>query len=161
VFWKFANDAGDSQEDGAESGCSRLLFTRGYSVFNAAQVYGYTPKVDADATMPERITHAEAFFQAIGVDLRHGGNEAFYAPASDHIQTPPFGAFADNVAYYSTPMSIRPDVIASWASVSAITPMLRKTDSRAGRRVHVRAPGTQHRTSRGPCAISRVMVAGA
>jgi antirestriction protein ArdC len=102
VFWKFPNDAGDSQEDGAESGCSRLLFTRGYSVFNAAQVDGYTPKVDADATMPERITHAEAFFQAIGVDLRHGGNEAFYAPASDHIQTPPFGAFADNVAYYST-----------------------------------------------------------
>ena len=104
VFWKFANDSGESQEDGAESsaGRSRLLFTRGCSVFNAAQVDGYTPKADADIAMPERIAHAEAFFQAIRADLRHGGNQAFYAPATDHIQMPPFGAFADNVFYYST-----------------------------------------------------------
>jgi len=102
VFWKFANDSGESQEDGAESGRSRLLFSRGYSVFNAAQVDGYTPKVDADIAMPERIAHAEAFFQAIRADVRHGGNQAFYAPGTDHIQMPPFGAFADNVSYYST-----------------------------------------------------------
>jgi antirestriction protein ArdC len=102
VFWKFVNDSSESQDDGAESGRSRLLFTRGYSVFNAVQVDGYTPKVDADMSMPERIAHAEAFFGAIGADLRHGGNQAFYTPASDHIQMPPFGAFADNVAYYST-----------------------------------------------------------
>lgn len=103
VFWKFANDAAESQDDDAESaGRSRLLFTRGYSVFNAAQVDGYMPRAEAEATMPERIAHAEAFFGAIGADLRHGGNQAFYAPAADHIQMPPFGAFADNVAYYST-----------------------------------------------------------
>jgi antirestriction protein ArdC len=102
VFWKFANDSGESQEDGTEAGRSRLLFTRGYSVFNAAQVDGYTPKADEDLAMPERIAHAEAFFGAIGADLRHGGNQAFYAPSTDHIQMPPFGAFADNVAYYST-----------------------------------------------------------
>jgi antirestriction protein ArdC len=102
VFWKFANDSGESQEDGTDSGRSRLLFTRGYSVFNAAQVDGYTPKADADIAMPERIAHAEAFFQAIRADLRHGGNQAFYSPASDHIQMPPFGAFAENVSYYST-----------------------------------------------------------
>jgi len=102
VFWKFANDSGESQEDGAESSRSRLLFTRGYSVFNAAQVDGYTPKVDADVPMPERIAHAEAFFGAIGASVQHGGNQAFYAPATDHIQMPPFGAFSDNVSYYST-----------------------------------------------------------
>src|ERR1019366_9223104 len=33
---------------------------------------------------------------------QHGGNQAFYSPASDHIQMPPFGAFAENVPYYST-----------------------------------------------------------
>jgi antirestriction protein ArdC len=102
VFWKFANDSGESQEDAAESGRSRLLFTRGYSVFNAAQVDGYSPKADADIAMPERIAHAEAFFAAIGARVQHGGNQAFYAPAMDHIQMPPFGAFADNVSYYST-----------------------------------------------------------
>src|SRR5260370_17419027 len=46
VFWKFANDSGESQEDGADTsaGRSRLLFTPGYSLFNAAQVDRYPPK---------------------------------------------------------------------------------------------------------------------
>jgi antirestriction protein ArdC len=103
VFWKFANNAGESQDDGSETPASgsRLLFTRGYSVFNAAQVDGYNPPADADADMPERIAHAEAFFSGIGADLRHGGNQAFYSLASDHIQMPPFGAFAESVSYYS------------------------------------------------------------
>src|SRR5712691_2753703 len=104
VFWKFAHESAESQDDGAEAiaGRSRLLFTRGYSVFNAAQVDGYTPKADADTPMPERIAHAETFFQAIRADLRHGGNQAFYAPASYHIQMPPFAAFREGVGYYST-----------------------------------------------------------
>jgi antirestriction protein ArdC len=96
-------NSSESQEDGqsTKSG-SRLLFTRGYSVFNAAQVDDYTPTTDADTPMPERIARAEAFFAAIGADLRHGGNQAFYAPASDHIQMPPFQVFAENMSYYST-----------------------------------------------------------
>src|SRR5580658_6262762 len=46
VFWKFAHESAESQDDGSEAsaGRSRLLFTRGYSVFNAAQVDGYSPK---------------------------------------------------------------------------------------------------------------------
>ncbi len=104
VFWKFAHDSAESQDDVAETpACrSRLLFTRGYSVFNAAQVDGYTPKVDAEPTIPERITHAEEFFQAIHADVRHDGNQAYYAPVSDYIQMPPFAAFAENISYYST-----------------------------------------------------------
>jgi len=103
VFWKFANNAAE-MEDGDESpkSGSRLLFTRGYSVFNAAQVDGYTPKAEPDMPMAERIERAEAFFQAIGANVRHGGNRAYYAPDSDYIQMPPFGAFIENVAYYST-----------------------------------------------------------
>jgi antirestriction protein ArdC len=65
-------------------------------------VDGYTPKVDADMPMPERIAHADAFFQAIRADVRNGGNSAFYAPVTDHIQMPPFQAFTENVSYYST-----------------------------------------------------------
>ena len=106
VFWKFANsgnradDANDADDSLPTSG-SRLLFTKGYSVFNAAQVDGYTPKADAERPMPERIEHAEAFFRGIGADLRHGGNQAFYSPATDHIQLPPFAAFRDSISYYS------------------------------------------------------------
>src|SRR5579862_8598380 len=56
VFWKFANDRSESQSDSdTPASGSRLLFTRGYSVFNAAQVDGYTPKTDAERSMPERI----------------------------------------------------------------------------------------------------------
>src|SRR5215472_9580048 len=92
VFWKFANHAAET-EDGDESpkSGSRLLFTRGYSVFNAAQVDGYTPIAELDVPMPERIAHADAFFTSICATVRHGGNQAFYALATDHIQMPPFG----------------------------------------------------------------------
>jgi antirestriction protein ArdC len=77
VFWKFGNESAESQDDGAETtaGRSRLLFTRGYNVFNAAQVDGDTPAVDSDTPMLERIAHAVAFFQAIRADLRHGRNQ--------------------------------------------------------------------------------------
>jgi antirestriction protein ArdC len=104
VFWKFANGADDADgaDDSLPTSGSRLLFTRGYSVFNAAQVDGYTPKVDADMPMPERIAYADAFFTNIGATVRHGGNQAFYAPATDHIQMPPFQAFRESVGYYST-----------------------------------------------------------
>jgi antirestriction protein ArdC len=102
VSWKFANDSSET-EDGEETtkSGSHLLFTRGYSVFNAAQVDGYTPKADADRSMPERIAHADAFFGSIGATVRHGGNQAYYSPASDHMQMPSFHAFAENIAYYS------------------------------------------------------------
>jgi antirestriction protein ArdC len=104
VFWKFANDSTESQDDGSEhpASSSRLLFTRGYAVFNSAQVDGYTPKPERELTMPDRIERADAFFQSIGATVRHGGNRAYYAHDSDHIQMPPFQAFGENVSYYST-----------------------------------------------------------
>lgn len=104
VFWKFANSADDADgaDDGIPKAGSRLLFTRGYSVFNAAQVDGYTPKAETEPTLNERIEYAEAFFAGIGADVRHGGNQAYYAPITDHIQIPPYQAFRDSVSYYST-----------------------------------------------------------
>jgi antirestriction protein ArdC len=102
VFWKFANDSAESDSDDTpKANGSHLLFTRGYSVFNAAQVDGYTPKADAERSMLERIAQADAFFSAIGADVRHGGNQAFYAPISDHIQMPPFQAFRESAGFYS------------------------------------------------------------
>lgn len=104
VFWKFANNT-ESQDDGDENTTghgSRLLFTRGYSVFNAAQVDGYAPKAETETTVLERIQRAETFFTNIGATLRHSGNQAFYSPSTDHIQMPPFHAFHENMSYYST-----------------------------------------------------------
>jgi antirestriction protein ArdC len=102
VFWKFAHDSAESDDGEApKASGSHLLFTRGYSVFNAAQVDGYTPKPDAERSLLGRIAQAEEFFSAVGADVRHGGNQAFYAPLTDHIQMPPFQAFRESAGYYS------------------------------------------------------------
>jgi len=104
VFWKFANSSAESQDDGEEQTAtgSRLLFTRGYSVFNAAQVDGYAPKADPDAPIEQRIERAETFFARIPARVAHQGNRAFYSPADDSITLPPFAAFFTSVDYYST-----------------------------------------------------------
>lgn len=101
-FWKWSNTTTETQDEEETKTGSRLLFTKGYSVFNAQQVDGYTPIAEPDMPMPERIERAEQFFRTIGADLRHGGNRAFYSVDCDYIQMPPFGAFRENVAYYST-----------------------------------------------------------
>jgi antirestriction protein ArdC len=72
------------------------------SLINAAQVDGYTPKPEPEIPLLERIQLADACFQSIGADVRHGGNRAYYTTSDDHIQMPPFQAFTENVSYYST-----------------------------------------------------------
>jgi antirestriction protein ArdC len=103
VFWKFANST-ESQEDGEEhkASSSRLLFTRGYSVFNASQVDGYTAKSDPDTPIEQRISSAEEFFTRINARVVHLGNRAFYSPDSDTSTLPPFPAFFTPMDYYST-----------------------------------------------------------
>ena len=102
MFWKFANDAGETEDGDAPRSGSRLLFTRGYSVFNAAQVDGYTPKPDPDTPIEQRIESAEQFFSRINARVTHLGNRAFYSPADDTITPPPFAAFFTPADYYST-----------------------------------------------------------
>src|SRR5438477_8290339 len=59
VFWKFAHDSVETDDgESHKANGSRLLFTRGYSVFNAAQVDGYTPPADTDPPMLHRIERA-------------------------------------------------------------------------------------------------------
>jgi antirestriction protein ArdC len=115
VFWKFfdkqsgetgeSEDSGGKEADGEKEDRNRSVMARGYIVFNADQVDGYTPRptpTAAPSQEAERIEHAEAFFAALNADIRHGGNRAFYRPATDQIQMPPFAAFRDPIAYYST-----------------------------------------------------------
>src|SRR5271156_3557193 len=73
VFWKFANNAAETDDGETSASGSRLLFTRGYAVFNAAQVDAYTPKAEPTVSMPERIERAETWFQAIDATVSNGG----------------------------------------------------------------------------------------
>lgn len=82
-----------------------IPFMKGYTVFNAEQI----EDLPADYALAEpvldrvrRIEHAENFFAATGADIRHGGNQAYYAIGSDRIQMPPFEAFRDAESYYAT-----------------------------------------------------------
>ena len=103
VFWKFANNAAEMDDGETDAtSTSRLLFTRGYSVFNAAQVEGYTPKADLESSLDQRIEQAEHFFSRIRASVIHHGNRAFYSPETDAITLPPFAAFFTPTDYYST-----------------------------------------------------------
>jgi antirestriction protein ArdC len=83
-----------------------IRFLKAYTVFNVEQVEGLPAHFYAPAEPPPepaaRIAHAEAFFAALGADIRHGGDQAYYAVGPDHVRTPPFEAFAAPEAYYAT-----------------------------------------------------------
>ena len=115
VFWKVnspdegedggtggGGDGGGAAGEDGEDGRRSRVFARGYSVFNAAQVDGYAAPALPALPEPERIGHAEAFFAALGADIRHGGSRACYVPSLDQVRMPPFPAFRDAVAYYAT-----------------------------------------------------------
>jgi len=104
VFWKISGrnseaDAEDGDEDRDEP--AQRMFARGYTVFNCAQVDGYTPPEMPVLPEAERIERAERFCAALGIDIRHGGSRACYIPARDHVQMPDFACFRDAVAYYA------------------------------------------------------------
>jgi antirestriction protein ArdC len=83
-----------------------IPFMKGYTVFNCEQIEGLPQHHYAQPKNPlpasERIEIADRFLAATGATIQHGGNMAFYAPARDVIQMPPFEAFKDSESYYAT-----------------------------------------------------------
>ena len=168
VFWKFANNASETEDGETPASGSRLLFTRGYAVFNAAQVDGYTPKAEPAVSMPERIERAETWFQSIGATVRNGGNRAYYAPGTDHIQMPPFAAFVENVSYYST---LAHEHTHWTARAERCDRQLgkrfgdtrlcrRRTDSGTGGGIRLRPSRIEHGTARRPRRIHSIVAEG-
>mgnify|MGYP006273333863 FL=1 len=83
-----------------------IPFMKGYSCFNVEQIEGlpshYYAVAEPQLDPVERIERAESFFAATRADVRHGGNQAYYAVGSDYVQMPPFEAFRDAESYYAT-----------------------------------------------------------
>ena len=83
-----------------------IPFMKGYSVFNVEQVDGlpahYYARPANSLPLSERIENADRFMTNTGATIQHSGNRAFYAPARDAIQLPPFEAFKDRESYYAT-----------------------------------------------------------
>jgi len=84
----------------------QIPFLKAYTVFNVEQIEGLPPeyRTDPDPVLDPslRIAEAERFIANTGADIRHGGAEAYYEPARDRIQLPPFEGFIDPEAYYAT-----------------------------------------------------------
>ena len=103
-------ETGDSGEDVERE----IPVMKAYTVFNVEQIDGLPERfrplprpalppadgLQAPTLQPHAV--AEAFFAATGAAFRHGGHQAFYAPAQDVIQLPPLPAFRDAEAYAST-----------------------------------------------------------
>lgn len=104
----YANKVRRTEIDGdtGEETEHAIPFLKAYTVFNVEQIDGlpahYYAKAEPRFDPPGRIARAEAFFASLQFDIRHGGNQAYYAVTHDHIRMPPFEAFRDAESYYST-----------------------------------------------------------
>lgn len=83
----------------------KIPFLRGYTVFNVDQIddlpknwYKHSVKL---IDLSSRVLSAEKYFNAIGANIKHGGNIACYIPSSDYIKMPLFESFNNSEAYYS------------------------------------------------------------
>jgi antirestriction protein ArdC len=106
VFYKeFETDPDpDDEHDNGKRRMARASF-----VFNASQVDGYALPPAAPSLGPvERVARADQFVAASQAIVRHGGDRAFYAHATDHIQMPDEGLFTGtetmtrSEGYYAT-----------------------------------------------------------
>lgn len=100
----FASRFTKTETNGAGGEVERdIPFLKAYSVFNCDQIEGLPDHFHRVLEPPrdpiERIARADRFFANTGAVIRHGGDKAFYAPASDHIQMPPFQTFRDAEGY--------------------------------------------------------------
>ena len=96
VFWN------QREESKGETEESPKWFARAYQVFNLAQVEGWEPPERELVDEGLRCSVVDAYFQAIPVDLRHGGDRAFYSSKEDFIQLPELVQFLSIDHYYST-----------------------------------------------------------
>ena len=95
----------ETGEDGEEAERD-VYFMKGYTVFNVEQIEGLPDRFYEPAAPRldpvQRIDAADLFFANTGADIRHGGNQAYYAGGTDHVQMPPFESFRDAEAYCAT-----------------------------------------------------------
>jgi antirestriction protein ArdC len=104
VLWKQTRPD-DTDQDDDEPRRPRLL-ARAYAVFAAEQVDGaddiLTRRHQPARDTPERIDAADAYFAAVGAHIEHGGNRAYYQPATDEIHVPDLDRFDQAPHYYAT-----------------------------------------------------------
>jgi antirestriction protein ArdC len=115
VFWKFRDmpsgapqDASDTSEaseasEGEPGRTRRAALARAYTVFNVEQCDGLTIEtVDFGCPIETRLANAQAFCDATGARVVHGGNLAGYLPMTDVIRMPTVESFDTQEHYFAT-----------------------------------------------------------
>lgn len=105
VFYKLMATEADREGDGAQRTIPCL---KSFSLFNLDQIEGIDRPVLPD-NLPEPGTlEARAddlllpYLQQEGINVRHGGDRAFYSPVADYIRLPMRGQFKSVEQYIST-----------------------------------------------------------
>jgi antirestriction protein ArdC len=99
IFWNFV------EKKKANGDMGKVAFLRSYTVFSVSQCDGLElPALETEGeTVPfVPIARAEETITKTGAEISHGGNRAFYRPATDQIQMPDKEAFHAPEEYYST-----------------------------------------------------------
>lgn len=87
---------GNKDSDGNDE-----YFTRSFrpvKVFAASQVDGYEVPAHADLADTQHTAAVDAIIARMGIDVRYGGDRAFYVPSQDYIQMPLQGQFESQSA---------------------------------------------------------------
>lgn len=105
VFYKKLTVKDRDAAEGSDE-TKQIPMIRSYRVFNADQCDGlparYRPAPLVLVDSKARDEASEAALRSSGADIREGGNRAFYSPDTDHVQMPPFAAFASVGGYLAT-----------------------------------------------------------
>lgn len=105
VFWSTFEREQRNESTGTVDD-KKIPFLRQYTVFNAEQIDGIPIELPFDETPFEPIPAAQAivdsYLSRASIELRHGGDRAFYSPRLDYLQMPKQTAFESPDAYYST-----------------------------------------------------------
>lgn len=80
-----------------------IPFLKRFTVFNTDQCDGLSADVSSIAPSPHTIEpQVEALIRATRIDVRIGGNRAFYCPPQDYVQLPPPAAFFEPINWHRT-----------------------------------------------------------
>ena len=92
-----------AQETGEEA--QAIPFLKRFTVFNVAQCEDLPGDLDIAPPAPEPgliEPRVEALIKATGIDVRIGGDRAFYMPTADFVQVPPPQAYFETINWHRT-----------------------------------------------------------
>lgn len=113
-FWQSRENRSDEAEDASERRY-RGYVARTYMVFNEAQVDGVSEHLKQADALVSSGCETQAFFDRLEARVIHGGDRAYFEPATDLIRMPYPEQFKDRESY----LSVRAHETTHWTGAKA------------------------------------------